>query len=425
MRLLYFTVFFTFTFTASSQVSINTVGTPPDPSSVLDLSDPAKGLLIPRLTLLQRNSITLPANALLIYQTDNDPGFYYNQGTPLAPEWVNLSSMTDIIHLEDRIPIDSLPYDITAPGSYYVTAHLSGIAGIGIYVSNVTLDLNGYSVKGLAGNNSEGIEVFALSTSICIRNGSVVEWEKEGIKATLASNSSFSDLHLVANAYDGLSAGSNNLVSNVVASDNGFDGIDMGESASVFHCTASNNTNEGIEADMGSSLIQCTANGNQQIGIRLFGACSATNCSSVENNNHGFSCGAGSVLRQNVSTDNSKSGFYLFSSVVASENTARVNGHHGFEFQNDCQLTFNQATLNVLSGFNTTFNGGKLENNSSFSNVQHGFNIQNTGGCLIIRNSAGGNGINPFNILPGNTFASPVTAATINTNTNPFANFQL
>src|SRR5690348_14042240 len=117
-----------------SQVSITTTGVPPDPSSMLDIADHTRGLLAPRMTKAQRDAITLPANALLIYQTDQGPGFYYNQGIPTAPQWVSLSTFTEPVHLEDRIPIDSLPYTISAPGSYYVTADLSGPVGISIAV---------------------------------------------------------------------------------------------------------------------------------------------------------------------------------------------------------------------------------------------------------------------------------------------------
>ena len=65
----------------TSQVSINTSANPPDPSSMLDVSDTERGLLIPRLNLSQRNAIVMPATALLIYQTDSQPGFYFNKGT--------------------------------------------------------------------------------------------------------------------------------------------------------------------------------------------------------------------------------------------------------------------------------------------------------------------------------------------------------
>ncbi len=409
----------------TSQVSINTTGNSADPSSMLDVADTERGLLIPRLTLVQRDGIMMPANALLIYQTDNQPGFYYNRGTSVAPDWVSISSVSDIVHLEDRIPIDSLPYDITSPGSYYVTDNLTGSVGINISSSHVTLDLNGYALRGAAPNTSEGIEVTVGVTNITIRNGSVVSWGREGIKAVLANNSSFSHLQIIANAYDGIAAGSNNLLSHVVAGNNGFDGIDAGSSASVFHCTASNNTNDGIETDSGSSLVDCTARDNGQHGIRTTGASSISNCASADNTNHGFSCGAGSVVKQNTATDNGQNGFYLFNSSLASENNSRNNGNHGFEWLNDCVIESNSSALNGSSGFSTTFTGGKLDNNTSTSNSQHGFNIQNTGGCLIIRNTASGNTISAFNVLPNNSFATVVTALTINTNTNPFANFQL
>lgn len=46
-------------------------------SAIIDYTSTTKGVLIPRMTLAQRNAIASPAPALLIYQTDNNPGFYY------------------------------------------------------------------------------------------------------------------------------------------------------------------------------------------------------------------------------------------------------------------------------------------------------------------------------------------------------------
>ena len=51
--------------------------TTPDASAMLDVSSNNTGLLIPRLTIAQRNAIPTPATGLLIYQTDNAPNFYY------------------------------------------------------------------------------------------------------------------------------------------------------------------------------------------------------------------------------------------------------------------------------------------------------------------------------------------------------------
>lgn len=77
------------------QLSIAQVGigtTIPDTSSELDVSSPLnnKGILIPRMTQAQRNLIATPATSLLIYQTDNTPGFYYYNGSI----WVGIQAGT-------------------------------------------------------------------------------------------------------------------------------------------------------------------------------------------------------------------------------------------------------------------------------------------------------------------------------------------
>ncbi len=65
-------------FPSSGATGIGTVT--PDSSSLLEVKSIKKGILIPRLTLSQRNTINKPAMGLLIYQTNNYPGFYYYDG---------------------------------------------------------------------------------------------------------------------------------------------------------------------------------------------------------------------------------------------------------------------------------------------------------------------------------------------------------
>src|SRR5689334_16635616 len=62
----------------------------PDPSSKLDVTATDKGILVPRMTLSQRNAISNPAKGLLVYQTDQDSGFYYNAGNALSPNWISM-----------------------------------------------------------------------------------------------------------------------------------------------------------------------------------------------------------------------------------------------------------------------------------------------------------------------------------------------
>lgn len=70
----------------NAQISINSSGNAPHASAGLDVDFTNRGVLIPRLSQAQRDAINNPANSLLIYQTDNTPGFYYWNGS----QWVML-----------------------------------------------------------------------------------------------------------------------------------------------------------------------------------------------------------------------------------------------------------------------------------------------------------------------------------------------
>ncbi|MBN4062459.1 hypothetical protein JYU20_04600, partial [Bacteroidales bacterium AH-315-I05] len=84
-------IFLLVTLTGASQgVGVNETGAVPDASAILDAASTTKGILTPRMTIAQRNTIASPATGLLIYQTDNNPGYYYNAGTPGVPNWVHL-----------------------------------------------------------------------------------------------------------------------------------------------------------------------------------------------------------------------------------------------------------------------------------------------------------------------------------------------
>ncbi len=76
----------------SQGVAINTSGNPADASAMLDVQSTSGGILIPRLTLAQRGNLVSPASGLLIYQTDNQAGFYFYNGTV----WTKISTGLDV-----------------------------------------------------------------------------------------------------------------------------------------------------------------------------------------------------------------------------------------------------------------------------------------------------------------------------------------
>ena len=62
----------------NAQIAINSDGTSPDASAMLDITSTDKGILIPRMTTTEREAINSPATGLLAYDTENSSFWYYN-----------------------------------------------------------------------------------------------------------------------------------------------------------------------------------------------------------------------------------------------------------------------------------------------------------------------------------------------------------
>jgi hypothetical protein len=135
--------FFTFlaavllTAITSAQVGIGT--TTPDASSALDITSTTKGLLMPRMTNVQRQAISNPAAGLLVFVTDLDGGrFMFYDGT----EWGTISFTekrpdAPIIGTATTGSEQALTVSFTAPSSnggsvitsYTATSNPGGITG--------------------------------------------------------------------------------------------------------------------------------------------------------------------------------------------------------------------------------------------------------------------------------------------------------
>jgi len=69
-----------------SQVAINTDGSAADASAMLDVKSETAGILIPRMTAIQRDAINNPANGLLVYVIDDSTFYYFDNNS-----WTGLS----------------------------------------------------------------------------------------------------------------------------------------------------------------------------------------------------------------------------------------------------------------------------------------------------------------------------------------------
>lgn len=70
--------------TANAQVKIGTPAGAPNPAAVLELSDTARGFLLPGLTQAQMTAISSPPNGLLVFNTTNNGIYQYNLA---AAQW--------------------------------------------------------------------------------------------------------------------------------------------------------------------------------------------------------------------------------------------------------------------------------------------------------------------------------------------------
>ena len=90
-----------------------------------------------------------------------------------------------------RTAITSLPFTIDQCGSYFLTDCLTGGErenGITINADDVTIALNGFSLIGVPGS-IDGVRVEGAHRNITVKNGTVSDWDDEGVDLVNASNS--------------------------------------------------------------------------------------------------------------------------------------------------------------------------------------------------------------------------------------------
>jgi hypothetical protein len=85
---------FVFNSAASAQNTGIGIGTAtPHPSAAFEVADSSRGILIPRMTMAQRNAIQNPAEGLMVYQTDSTFGNWIFSRN----EWVNYQPSNSIV----------------------------------------------------------------------------------------------------------------------------------------------------------------------------------------------------------------------------------------------------------------------------------------------------------------------------------------
>jgi len=151
----------------------------------------------------------------------------------------------------------TLPYTIAASGSYVLTSNLSGVSGqhgIIVNADDVSLDLNGFALLGVAGSLN-GVHVTGAHTHIAVLNGSIRGWSGHGIDASSAAGSRLSDLLVGDNAGDGVRVGSDSLVVGLMSGGNTAAGVRLAGSGNRLEGSHAGANGTGIAVDGTENLI--------------------------------------------------------------------------------------------------------------------------------------------------------------------------
>ena len=145
----------------------NTVGignATPNASAIVDIASTTQGMLTPRMTQTQRDAITTPATGLLVYQTDNTPGFYYYNGSAWTTVggisgWA-LTGNAGTTAANFIGTTDSQNFAIRTNNTERLTIEAGG--DIGININNPAIDLAiGDTDTGINWNNDGNIDYMA------------------------------------------------------------------------------------------------------------------------------------------------------------------------------------------------------------------------------------------------------------------------
>lgn len=292
------------TISGFSQVGINSDGSNPDNSSMLDIKSTSKGVLIPRMTQTERSSITSPANGLLVYQTNGTIGFYFYDGS----SWVRLANSSETVYTSGTgISVSNNTITNTSPDQV-VTLTSGGATSVTGTYPNFTISST---------DNNSGGTVTSVSAGTGLNGGTItstgtISMPNVGTSGTYGSATQVPVL--TTDAQGRITGVVNTTISNVAPS------------------AGSTNYIQNGTTQQTSSNFNVSGNGTLGGDININGS---------DINGPGISGGTNGILRINSNTD----------VRVALDRDA--NGSQQFEVTNDANTT----VFTVTEGGNLTTTG--------------------------------------------------------------------
>jgi hypothetical protein len=295
-----------------------------------------------------------------------------------------------------RTEIRSLPYTITAPGSYYLASTLfqtiAGSPGIIIDASEVTIDLMGFALIGLGSPGDDGIAFGPGGPyrDVTIHSGFIAFWGGDGLDSITSGFGPIPGMH----------------VWELTAYENDGEGIRIGPGSIVRHVISSNNTLAGIYVDRKCKVTNAVATLNGGPGMITGPYCHVSDSVGSANASDGIVLGPQNVLIGSTFDNNGSNGVILSLSSRVTDCTASENGFgfgfgSGFFAGGDGNVLGGCAAYNNFnSGFDSIvappFGGSSVHDcfasfNGFGSGIGDGFtNFRTVSGCTANGNSDNG-----------------------------------
>lgn len=240
---------------AQKNVGIGT--TTPDNSAVLDINSSDKGLLIPRMSLQQRNAINNPADGLMVYQTGEQGGFYFFEGK--TNEWKPITEAKAVAGVDGDWTLqgnvaganDFIGTTNNAPFVLRVNNRRSGLIGTSnsVYLGYLT-------GNGSTGAHNTGIGYLAMQSNTGGQRNTVF-----GSQA----------LRLNTTGNDNMAFGFNSMSKNTTGSNN----------VAVGFSSLPNNTTGTFNMAIGAGALSANVGGSRNVGVGY-----ASNFKNVTGNNN-------------------------------------------------------------------------------------------------------------------------------------------
>ncbi len=339
------------------------------------------------------------------------------------------ATMKTLAEVEPRIAINATNtpgqsgamFVISQPGSYYLTGNITHTTvGILITASNVTIDLNGFTISG----GTHAIESTTSISGIVIKNGFVKNTSSTGIRLFSASKGLIEGVQLSNVGASGFGTGGGFVLRNCVASQSS-GGFGIAGACILDHCFA-DGCASGFDVDVSCVLTNCTATNCSDIGFETTASgVRLENCSAVNCTNYGFKFTSG-VTIDRCTARSSGRGFDIGDHSTLTNSFALSNTGQGVRVGSTCTVASNTLRLNGAAsdsaGLWIQGNGNRVENNDMTGN-DWGLWVDGTDN-FIIRNTARANTISNYGgIAAGNEMAPVIVGPGNFTTANYFSNF--